>query len=93
MDALGVASTNLNIRAETDGGEESIVWSLTGETTRNATENNAEYYLFGDASNDPGNGTINTGAHTLVATPYKFDGGTGDAGTNLTVNFTVTFTP
>lgn len=89
LDGLGVASSNLNIRAEVDGSVGSVTFALTQATVRNQTESVAPYYLFGDTSGDPNDGTLNSGLHTLVATPWENAGGGGLEGTNLTVNFTI----
>ena len=93
LDALGLVYSNVNVRGEADGTIGSMTFNLTGATTHNQTESVAPYYLFGDAAGIADPGTLTNGAYTLVATPWSASGGGGQPGTNLTVNFTVTFTP
>ena len=84
-------SQHLNIRANTNPSTVgSVVMVLSGTQSRTQTENNAPYALFGDN----GGGTYNPwtpaiGSYTLKSTPFTSTGGTGTAGTALTINFTV----
>jgi hypothetical protein len=86
------AGTNLNIRANTlpstDFG--SIVFALSGSTASNRIENTEPWALFGDSAGGYNAGEFNLGSHTLLATPYDADGGTGSTGIPLTVNFVIT---
>ena len=50
LDALGVAYTNVNVRAEVDGAVGSVTFALTGATANSQTESVGPYYLFGDAT-------------------------------------------
>ncbi|GAB3853112.1 hypothetical protein GCM10028822_21540 [Hymenobacter terrigena] len=83
---------NLNVRANTSPATVgSVVMSLTGAATRDQTESVAPYALFGDN----GAGTYNAwtpavGSYTLTGTPFTAAGGTGTAGSPLTISFSVT---
>ena len=90
IDLSMIATTNLNIRANTTLDVESVQMTLSGATSKVMTENVAPYALFGDIASDYVAGSLNLGAHTLTATPYTADGLGGTAGTPLTINFTVT---
>ncbi|TGE14052.1 T9SS type A sorting domain-containing protein [Hymenobacter elongatus] len=88
---LGTLPTrNLNIRATTDPGVVgSVVFALSGTQTKNLTESVAPYALFSDFQGDYFVWTPAVGAYSLTATPYSEAGGGGEAGTPLTLNFTV----
>ncbi|TCJ12682.1 choice-of-anchor D domain-containing protein [Flaviaesturariibacter flavus] len=82
---------NLNIRANTSPATVgSVVFALSGTQTRNVTESGAPYSLFGDNAGNYNDWTPAVGTYTLKATPYTGSGGTGTAGTPLTITFTVT---
>src|SRR5205085_3555973 len=82
---------NLNVRANTNPVTVgSVVFALTGTQTNNRTETNAPYSLFGDVSGNYNPWTPAVGSYTLKGTPFSGAGGSGSAGTPLTVNFTVT---
>ena len=57
------------------------------------TENQAPFALAGDNNGNYAAWTPTLGAHTLSATPYEQSGGSGNAGTALSINFTVSNTP
>lgn len=94
---IGLASlpsTKLNIRANTSPATVgSVKFELSGAQTQTYTDNGAPYALHGD--DGKGNyyyGSWNppaTGTYTLKATPYSGSKGTGDAGTPLTITFTI----
>lgn len=91
-----VTGTNLNVRANTTPSTDfgSVVFNLTGATAQALTETTEPWALFGDAAGSYNSGRFNNGAHSLTATPYDTDGGTGSNGIALTINFSVTnFTP
>ena len=81
---------NLNVRANTSPATVgSVVFVLSGAQTRNQTETNAPYALFGDNSGHYNPWTPALGSYTLKATPFTGSGGTGTAGTALTITFSV----
>jgi hypothetical protein len=81
---------NLNVRANTvPTPVGSVVFALTGAQTRNQTEATPPYALFGDTGGDYAPWTPALGSYTLKATPFSGSGGTGTAGTPLTITFTV----
>ncbi|MGI9545662.1 MAG: T9SS type A sorting domain-containing protein, partial [Flavobacteriaceae bacterium] len=81
----------INIRAITDPAVVgSVKFNLSGEQSRNWTENFAPYALFGDMSGNFSENDLAPGNYTLTATPYSAAGGNGMAGQALTVNFEVT---
>ena len=80
-------SKNLNIRANTLTTVGSVVFNLSGQQVRNFTEGLPPYALFGDIVGDYKNWTPAVGNYNLKATPYSAGGGTGNAGTALTISF------
>jgi large repetitive protein len=87
---LSQVGTSLNIRANTNPiTVGSVKMSLTGATVANRTETAAPYALFGDSNGNYAAGTLNLGTHTLTTTPYTGGGGSGTAGTPLSINFIV----
>lgn len=92
---LFITGTNLNVRANTSPSTDfgSVVFNLTGATTQTLTDNVPPWALFGDTGASYNAGYFNSGAHTLTATPYIMDGGTGSNGLALTISFTVTNSP
>jgi hypothetical protein len=84
-----MTSRSLNIRANGSPGTGSIVFNLTGQQTKTQTEGTLPFSLFGDINGDYSNWTPAVGSYTLKATPYSLSGGTGVAGTSLTINFSV----
>ena len=81
---------SLNIRANTSPATVgSVVFSLTGTQNKNQTETVAPYALFGDNNGAYNAWTPPIGNYTLMATPFSSSGGSGTAGTSLTINFRV----
>ena len=78
----------LNIRANTEGGVESVRFDFNGDAGYR-TENVAPYALFGDSDGDYNRGKFLTGYNTLTATPYSLDGAQGDAGAAASISFSV----
>jgi hypothetical protein len=67
-----------------------VVFALSGAQSKNITESRAPYALYGDNnSGDYYAWTPVVGSYTLKATPFTASGGTGTAGSDLTVNFTI----
>ena len=67
----------------------SVIFQLSGPVSRNQTENISPYALFGDNNGDFNGVNLTPGDYTLTATAYSSSKGTGDAGTALSINFTV----
>ncbi|MEM7147818.1 MAG: DUF5060 domain-containing protein [Verrucomicrobiota bacterium] len=89
-----LASTNVNIRVNTTPATDfgSVQMNLSGATVKGQLENVPPWALWGDSSGNYNAGSLNTGAHSMTATPYDANGGaggTGTAGTPLTIPFTV----
>lgn len=78
---------NLNVRAETSGVVESVRFDLNG--TKYRVENSAPYALAGDKGGNYHGWTPALGAHTLAATPYDANSGSGTAGAAMGISFTV----
>ncbi len=90
---LSAVGTQLSIEAVTSGSVGSVVLDLNGAETQFQVESAAPYTLFGDIGSPPVDynaWTPTDGAYTLTATPYTGGGGSGTAGTPLTIAFTVT---
>lgn len=85
-----ISGNSINIRANSSTAVGSIVFNLTGPLVKNQTESTAPYALFGDVSGNYNNWTPALGSYTLKGTPYSASGGTGTAGTPLTIGFSVT---
>uniref|UniRef100_UPI001CF1F45D lamin tail domain-containing protein n=1 Tax=Hymenobacter terricola TaxID=2819236 RepID=UPI001CF1F45D len=82
---------HLNVRANTSpAAVGSVVLALSGAQGQNQTESVAPYALFGDNSGVYNPWTPPVGNYSLLATPYGGGGGSGPAGTPLTVSFSVT---
>jgi len=80
---------NLNIRYNSSTKVGSVVFRLSGETSKSTTESGAPYALFGDNNSDYNGWTPSVGSYTLKATPYSENGGDGTASSSTTINFTV----
>jgi len=87
--SVGTSSFNIRVNTSPSTDFGSVIIALSGATTENVTESIPVWALFGDTAGDYKLGALNNGAHTLTATPYDQDNGAGDAGTPLTINFTV----
>ncbi|WP_449555732.1 InlB B-repeat-containing protein, partial [Hymenobacter terricola] len=82
---------HLNVRANTSpAAVGSVVLALSGAQGQNQTESVAPYALFGDVNGVYNPWTPPVGNYSLLATPYGGGGGSGPAGTPLTVSFSVT---
>ncbi|MDX2301762.1 MAG: malectin domain-containing carbohydrate-binding protein, partial [Microscillaceae bacterium] len=90
INLLSLLNNNLAVRANTNPSTVgSVKFALTGAKIHNQTESMAPYALFGDINNGTNyNGqAFGLGNYTLTITPYSAAGGTGTAGTPLTINF------
>ncbi|TLU98678.1 Kelch repeat-containing protein [Dyadobacter sediminis] len=87
---LNAFSKNLNIQAVTNPAVVgSVKFALTGPQTKNQTETDAPYALFGDTKGNYYNWVPATGNYTLTATPFTQANGKGTVGTGLTVHFSM----
>ncbi len=86
---LSVTGTSLSIRANVGGSVGSVRFALDGNTNYRL-ENSAPYSLAGDSSGDYSVWTPALGSHSLTATPYSAQGGTGTVGVPLAIGFSVT---
>ncbi|AWM32029.1 PKD domain-containing protein [Hymenobacter nivis] len=90
LNLAALPAAGLNVRANTNpAAVGSVVFTLSGAQARTQTETTAPYALFGDANGSYAAWIPAVGSYKLTATPYAGPGGTGAAGTALTVNFTV----
>ena len=81
---------NLNIRANTSPTPVgSVVFTLSGTQRQAQTESRVPYALFGDMAGNYSPWVPAVGSYTLTARPYTGSGGTGTAGTALTISFSV----
>src|ERR1700730_1386006 len=80
------SSSNLSVRADPVSGVVSVIFTLDGTLIR--TENTIPYSVAGDNNGSYTAWRPSVGNHTLVATPFSATGGTGTAGTPVTVTFT-----
>ena len=87
---LAVTGPNLNVRADTNPPVVGSVRFAYDSNPDIMTQSGVPYTLGGDAAGDdylPW--TPSLGSHTITATPFSATGGTGTAGTPLSVSFTV----
>ncbi|MFN7117811.1 MAG: T9SS type A sorting domain-containing protein [Saprospiraceae bacterium] len=87
---LSELPSDINVRANTNPASVgSVVFELSGATTRRQVETVGLYTLFGDNNGDYQPGTFNVGNHQLRATAYTERSGGGTAYPAYTVNFSV----
>ncbi len=87
---LAVTGPNLNVRADTNPPVVGSVRFAYDSNPDIMTQSSVPYTLGGDAPGDdylPWTPAV--GSHTLTATPFSASGGTGTAGTPLSVSFNV----
>ena len=89
INLAALPTKNLNIRCNTGSGMSSVVFTLSGAQSLRQTESGLPYALFTDSYGDYYGWTPSLGSYTLKATPYSLNGGSGTAGSSLTINFTV----
>ena len=75
------------MRANAVVGVQSVWFELDGELF--ATDGGAPFTIGGDSGGDYLPWTPTVGPHTLTATPYAGEAGTGEAGAPVTVHFNV----
>ncbi len=83
-----IGTDQLNVRAEVDGGEESVVFGYNGNPNFR-TENFAVYALAGNNGSNYLPWIPDLGLNTVTATAYTGNGGSGSAGPSSTINFYV----
>ena len=91
LDLATLPTRHLNIRANTSPTPVgSVRMVLSGTTARTQTESVVPYALFGDNGfGDYSPWVPALGSYTLTGRPYTGGGGTGTAGTALTISFSV----
>ena len=87
-----LSSRRLNVRADTTDGVESVRFGLDAKP-RFRTDSSATYALAGNRGGNYFGWTPRLGLHTLSATPYSRNRGSGVAGQRLTIRFTVVDSP
>ncbi|WP_161890522.1 T9SS type A sorting domain-containing protein [Pontibacter russatus] len=86
LDLSTLPTKNLDIRANTSPATVgSVVFSLSGAASKSVIENISTYDMMGDQ----GAWVPAEGSYTLKATPYTAYGGSGTAGTSLSISFKV----
>jgi type 1 glutamine amidotransferase len=83
-----IGTSNLNVRAEVEGGTESVVFAYNGQANFQI-DNSPVYALGGNTGSDYGVWNPNLGNNSISATAYTQDNGQGVASVPLTVNFTI----
>ena len=84
-----LSTTELNIRANTSPPTVgSVKFNLNGNSNYK-TESEAPYALGGDSNGDYAPWTFSLTTYTITATPYSGSGGSGTAGTPLSITFEI----
>ena len=92
--ALCGFNCEVNIEAVTSVSPiQSVRIALSGATNRTRTDNNSLYTMPDNPNGDFAGFALNSGSHSLTATPFSADNAGGTAGIALTVNFTVSRAP
>ncbi|MEM7583854.1 MAG: DUF5060 domain-containing protein, partial [Acidobacteriota bacterium] len=79
----------VNVRANVSGAVGSVVFELSGAESHTQTESAAPYALFGDSSGNYNPWTPSVGSYNLVARSFTGSGGSGTAGTDFAISFSV----
>ena len=91
IDEALIQNIGLNIRANTNPSlVGSVALSISGPINNNRTENGAPYAFFGDSGGNYAPVNFPSGNYTITATPYENPSLGGEAGTTLSVSFTIT---
>ena len=88
---LATDGSNLSIRAEASGLQESVVFNINGTNTQ--TESVAPYAIAGDSNGNYNAWTPSVGSHTIMATPFSEPSGAGSPGASLAVVINVVNNP
>ncbi len=90
LNLANLPTRNLNIRVNTYPEKVgSVVSIVSGARSTKSTQGGRPYSVFGDDGGNYLSWVPALGSYTLKSTPYTSSGGTGTAGTSLTINFTV----
>ncbi len=88
IDVSSLPTLNLDIRANTSEGVESVQLQLEGSMEITRTENFAPYALNGDSPVGVYNGAeFSAGIYKISAFPFTLDGLGGEMGVDLSINF------
>jgi hypothetical protein len=85
---LGFASWSV-IATDVPGGTNSVTFSLSGQQSKNQTENNSPYALFGDSNGNFAGNPLEAGSYTLVVNTHSAASGGGTVLASATLNFTM----
>ncbi len=85
---FSIGTQNLNIRAEIDGGEESVIFGYNGNPNF-SLENLPVYAIGGNTGSDYKAWIPELGSNSVTATAYTENKGQGMAGPSSTINFAV----
>jgi hypothetical protein len=88
-----ICQVNIEAVTSTATSIESVTLALSGVTTASRTDNSSPYTVPNDPLGNFAGITLNSGLHTLTATPYTGNDAGGTAGTSLTMTFTVALAP
>ena len=81
------ATRRLTIRANTSPAPESVVFNLSGQQSKERTENRKPWILHGDSHSGYKGEILMEGEYTLSATAYSGSGASGTVLDSLTVSF------
>ena len=90
INLLNLPGSNLGIEAVASDDVESLRMELRGPVSATRTENFAPYSLFGDTSGDYKGKNFVVGNYQLLVTPYSEDNTSGNSGTTISLNFSIT---
>lgn len=87
IDLNALPTRNLNVRAKTTSGVESVQFSLNAHSNYRV-ENQPPYALEGDTNGNYNAWSPQVATYTLTATPYSQDAMSGSQGTRMSIQFT-----
>lgn len=88
IDPGRLGTSQFSVQARTEGGAESVRFGFAGRTNYR-TESHEPFTLGGDAGADYLPVNMNTGWHSVAATPFTGDSATGRAGATLAIRFRI----
>lgn len=80
----------LSVRADVSGSVGSVEFQLSGAESHSQVESAAPYALFGDSGGDYNPWSPSLGTYDLVARSFTGSGGSGTAGVDFGISFSVT---